>query len=153
MTSRPDNAAVPQPTTSGPDNAADRRPTTAGPDKAAEPQPTTAGRGKLVRDRIPHLISADGGVALTRVAAAGEHLPLLRDKLAEEVAEFLDGNDVTELADILEVVYALAAALGTDAGGLDRIRPAKLVERGGFGERLVLTGVIPAEPARGSGPP
>ncbi|MEU4394761.1 hypothetical protein [Kribbella sp. NPDC023855] len=41
---------------------------------------------------------------------------------------------------MLEVVYALAAELGTDQPGLDRVRRDKAVARGAFAERLVWAG-------------
>jgi predicted house-cleaning noncanonical NTP pyrophosphatase (MazG superfamily) len=44
------------------------------------------------------------------------------------------------LADVLEVVLALAADLGRDTGGLERLRSAKAAERGSFTERIVWCG-------------
>ncbi|WBQ06856.1 nucleoside triphosphate pyrophosphohydrolase [Kribbella sp. CA-293567] len=48
---------------------------------------------------------------------------------------------VEELADVLEVVYALAADLGTDQAALDRLRRTKATERGAFANRVVWLGV------------
>ena len=64
--------------------------------------------------------------------------------MAEEVGEFLaadDENAIEELADVLEVVYALATDLGTDKAQLERVREDKASQRGGFGERIVWTGI------------
>ncbi|MDV6374935.1 nucleoside triphosphate pyrophosphohydrolase [Deinococcus arenicola] len=58
----------------------------------------------------------------------------LRSKLGEEVAESLDSGEVLELADVLEVVYALAELDGV--GELEELRAQKAEERGGFGARL-----------------
>ncbi|MGW2077122.1 pyrophosphohydrolase domain-containing protein [Streptomyces sp. NPDC001939] len=98
---------------------------------------------KLVRDRIPQIIREDGAEPVTYVAGPEEYRNRLRDKLGEEVAEFLEADDSKapeELADVLEVVHALAADLGVDAGQLERIREVKASERGGFAERIVWTG-------------
>ncbi|WP_323372132.1 nucleoside triphosphate pyrophosphohydrolase [Streptomyces katsurahamanus] len=99
--------------------------------------------GKLVRDRVPQIIREDGAEPVTYIAGPEEYRNRLREKLGEEVAEFLEADDSTapeELADVLEVVQALAAVLGIDAGQLEKIREAKASERGGFADRIVWTG-------------
>ncbi|MCO5997238.1 nucleoside triphosphate pyrophosphohydrolase [Actinoallomurus rhizosphaericola] len=93
---------------------------------------------KLVRDRVPELIRADGGDPDVRAAGDGEYLMLLRAKLYEEAGEFAVSGDVEELADVLEVVYALAAARGVTAGELERLRAAKAARNGSFERRHVL---------------
>lgn len=95
---------------------------------------------KLVRDRIPELIGARGGQPVVRTASAEEHLELLRAKLREEVDEFLaSANDPEELADVLEVVYALADRLGIGQSGVERLRADKSARRGAFTAMLVLS--------------
>src|SRR5262249_38792282 len=67
--------------------------------------------GKLVRDRIPEIIRASGDRPVTRVADIGEYLGRLGDKLVEEAQEARDADrehQAEELADTLEVVYAIA---------------------------------------------
>jgi len=99
--------------------------------------------GKLVRDRIPQIIRGDGAEPVTYTAGPEEYRGRLRDKLGEEVAEFLASDERSapeELADVLEVVRALAADLGLDADQLEKIREAKASERGGFADRTVWTG-------------
>ncbi|WP_329482269.1 nucleoside triphosphate pyrophosphohydrolase [Kribbella sp. NBC_01484] len=99
---------------------------------------------KLVRDRIPEIIRASGGEPVTYRAEPNEYRLRLREKLAEEVGEFLaadDENAIEELADVLEVVYALATDLGTDKAQLERVREDKAGQRGGFAERIVWTGL------------
>jgi predicted house-cleaning noncanonical NTP pyrophosphatase (MazG superfamily) len=99
--------------------------------------------GKLVRDRIPQIIRQDGAEPVTYAAGPEEYRRRLRDKLAEEVAEFLEAEEEKapeELADVLEVVRALAADLGVEADQLEKIREAKAGERGAFAERIVWTG-------------
>lgn len=99
--------------------------------------------GKLVRDRVPEIIQADGADPTTYIAGPEEYRRRLREKLNEEVAEFLSSEEAAaleELADVLEVVHALAADLGIDATGLENIRQAKARDRGGFTRRIVWTG-------------
>lgn len=112
------------------------------------PHPTRAGgpAEKLVRDRIPEIIEAAGGVPAVRVADEPEYRALLRSKLYEEVGEYAATGDPAELADVLEAVLALARVHGLDPLELDRMRAAKADARGGFGGRRVLR--LSAEPAR-----
>lgn len=102
-------------------------------------------QGKLVRDNIPQIIRAKGFEPAVYVAGADEYATRLRDKLSEEVAEFLaSDSDPEELADVLEVIYALAGLTGTDPQQLEKLRAAKAEERGGFAERIIWTGNQPA---------
>jgi len=94
---------------------------------------------KLVRDRVPELIEASGRRPEFRVAGGEEYTVLLRAKLHEETDEYLGEPDPEELADLLEVVYALARTHGLDPADLEKVRAAKAAERGGFEQRLVLT--------------
>lgn len=89
--------------------------------------------GKLVRDRIPDIIRQSGLRPCVHTAAPEEYRRRLRAKLQEEVAEFLDSDTddaPEELADILEVVYTLAADLGLSPGQLEQLRERKAAERG-----------------------
>ena len=56
----------------------------------------------------------------------------------EEVGEYHRDKTPEELADILEVVYALAATLGCSREELERIYQEKHHMRGGFEQRLFL---------------
>ncbi|WP_234319432.1 nucleoside triphosphate pyrophosphohydrolase [Streptomyces sp. NRRL S-237] len=99
--------------------------------------------GKLVRDRIPQIIRADGAEPEVYVADPAEYRERLRAKLAEEVAEYMEADETDapeELADVLEVAFALAADLGVDPTQLEKIRASKAEQRGGFSERIVWTG-------------
>jgi predicted house-cleaning noncanonical NTP pyrophosphatase (MazG superfamily) len=101
--------------------------------------------GKLVRDKIPQIIRSNGEEPITYVADAEEYAARLRDKLTEEVTEFLDSdNDPEELADILEVLYALAGQIGISAQQLEKLRATKADERGRFADRIIWSGIQPA---------
>jgi predicted house-cleaning noncanonical NTP pyrophosphatase (MazG superfamily) len=103
-------------------------------------------QGKLVRDNIPQILRAKGLGPVTYTADAEEYGIRLREKLREEVEEFLaSDSDPEELADILEVVYALAEQAGTDRQQLESLRAAKARERGGFAGRIIWTGNVVAD--------
>lgn len=102
------------------------------------------GHAKLVRDRIPQIIRNEGAEPVTRIADAQEYRGLLRAKLVEEVDEFLASEDPQELADVLEVLLAVASDLGIDRDQLEKLRAAKAAERGGFADRIVWSGNAPA---------
>jgi predicted house-cleaning noncanonical NTP pyrophosphatase (MazG superfamily) len=95
-------------------------------------------QGKLVRDKIPQIIRSKGQEPVVYKASAEEYEIRLRDKLREEVEEYLaSDNDREELADILEVLYALARQAGTDQQQLEKLRAAKAEKRGGFADQII----------------
>lgn len=95
---------------------------------------------KLVRDKIPHLIRNGGETPLVRILEGEEYHRLLEAKLDEEVGEYHRDKTPEELADILEVVLALAEATGCSREELEEIYRKKHSERGGFAERIYLIG-------------
>lgn len=96
---------------------------------------------KLVRDRIPEIMAQRGLEPVVEVLDAAAYQDELHRKLHEEVAEFEASGTAEELADILEVVYALAAAQNLTEDQLNTIRSQKRQERGGFNQRLFLISV------------
>lgn len=93
---------------------------------------------KLVRDKIPAIIENSGQKAVTRILEEEEYRHYLEAKLDEEVAEFHRDKNAEELADILEVVYALADAIGCDRKTLLDTYEKKHQARGGFADRVFL---------------
>ena len=96
--------------------------------------------GKLVRDKIPALIKESGETPLIRILDEAEYCKCLEAKLDEEVAEFHGERNAEELADILEVVYALAESIGCTREELLACYEKKHAERGGFASRVFLMG-------------
>lgn len=94
--------------------------------------------GKLIRDRIPELLGEQAGTH--RHLNDQEFETALREKLQEEVQEYLESGEVMELADILEVVYALAKLDGITESQLDYFRAEKISKRGAFEDRLYWNG-------------
>lgn len=96
---------------------------------------------KLVRDKIPQIIKLQGGECDTDIAVDEELHERLKDKLSEEVDEFNQCNTLEELADILEVTYALAESLGFSKEDLLLEYNRKNKERGGFKRGVILNTV------------
>ena len=93
---------------------------------------------KLVRDKIPQIIEESGGKAEIRILSDEEYRCFLETKLDEEVGEYHQDRTPEELADILEVVYALAAAQGVSKADLLEIYESKHQARGGFDKKILL---------------
>lgn len=93
---------------------------------------------KLVRDNIPQIIQNSGKTCKVSVLSDLEYLQYLNAKLQEEVEEFLQSGEVEELADIAEVIYALAVAKGCSLAELDAIRQQKAITNGAFSQKLFL---------------
>jgi predicted house-cleaning noncanonical NTP pyrophosphatase (MazG superfamily) len=97
---------------------------------------------KLIRDNVPQFI---------RVASPNEFRGLLPAKLREETSavdealtapheQFDSAAVVEELADVMDVLYSVAAGLGVEPDQVDQARIAKLKNNGGFSGRIVWLG-------------
>jgi predicted house-cleaning noncanonical NTP pyrophosphatase (MazG superfamily) len=98
------------------------------------------GYGKLVRDKIPEIIRAKGELPTTRILGEDEYLEELVKKLGEEYEEFKVDISVEELADLQEVILALADAIG-GREELEKVRVQKAEARGIFKDKVFLEGV------------
>jgi len=96
---------------------------------------------KLVRDRIPYIIEENGEKPITRVLSDEEYLIELNKKLQEEVNEYLDNNDIDELADIMEVILGILDIKGYSFEDLEMLRKTKVLKRGAFKDKIFLEGV------------
>lgn len=93
---------------------------------------------KLIRDRIQEIIEANGQTAHIRVLSEEEYVAALEKKLIEEVGEYLEGKELSELADVLEVVQALAENVGVSFDELLAMKAEKQRTNGAFQKRLFL---------------
>ncbi|TKK87241.1 phosphoribosyl-ATP pyrophosphohydrolase [Herbidospora galbida] len=97
--------------------------------------------GKLVRDRIPDIIRLGGEEPTVSVLGADAYREALQDKLAEEAGELAEatGAEVAEeLADLLEVLRAIADVHGHSWHDVERVAAEKRARRGAFTERFYL---------------
>lgn len=67
-----------------------------------------------------------------------DYLKALLDKDVEEGLELAEDPNIEELADKLEVLYAIAKARGYTPEQIETARLAKLEELGGFDQRIFL---------------
>lgn len=93
---------------------------------------------KLVRDKIPEIIEADGKECKTRILFNEEYIAALEEKLNEEVAEYQTDKNLEEMADVLEVLQAICMARGYSLAELEAVRAKKVEKRGGFKEKILL---------------
>ncbi|WP_251551234.1 nucleoside triphosphate pyrophosphohydrolase [Neobacillus muris] len=97
---------------------------------------------KLVRDQIPEIISRTGKTFSTRILNNEEYRKELKTKSFEELNEYVNaGNDqdaIEELADLLEIIHALAECHGSTIETIEKVRKLKAEKRGGFKEKIYL---------------
>jgi len=96
---------------------------------------------KLVRDRIISEIEDSGRGCTYSILGGEDYLRELKLKLQEEVQEYLDVQNVEELTDILEVVFALAKTHGLSEAELLHLQKQKREEKGAFDQKLFLVEV------------
>lgn len=93
---------------------------------------------KLVRDCIPEIIASGGKTCVTEILPDEQYLEMLDAKLTEELSEYQESHSLEELADLLEVLRAVAKARGWTWEDLEQVRQDKAAERGGFEKKILL---------------
>ncbi|ATA60327.1 nucleoside triphosphate pyrophosphohydrolase [Geobacillus sp. FSL K6-0789] len=97
---------------------------------------------KLVRDCIPTIIEQAGKTFTTRILDDEEYRKELQKKAFEELEEYVqaetDEAALEELADVLEIIHALAECHGASIEQVEQIRAKKAEKRGGFREKIFL---------------
>lgn len=93
---------------------------------------------KLVRDRIAKIIEHQGKKPITHVANEQEYYLKLKEKLQEEVKEYIETDNIEELGDLLEVIYAICDLKNITREQLENLRRKKNLERGKFLSRIIL---------------
>ena len=96
---------------------------------------------KLVRDRIPEIIESSGKTCVTEILPDDEYLRMIDTKLDEELAEYHKDQNIEELADLMEVIYAAAIARGYTIEQLEKVRAEKAEKRGAFQKKILLVEV------------
>lgn len=93
---------------------------------------------KLVRDNIPEIMVKNGAKPVTRILTDEEYLIELNKKLKEEVNEYLESENIEEIADIEEVLLAILTVKGITKDNLEEIRKTKTLKRGAFNKKIFL---------------
>jgi predicted house-cleaning noncanonical NTP pyrophosphatase (MazG superfamily) len=97
---------------------------------------------KLIRDKIPDIIESTGNIAVLETLEPKAYMAALNEKLSEELREYYEDNSVEELADLVEVVYAILKYKAVPIHKFEEIRESKVQSRGAFDKRLFLKEVI-----------
>lgn len=97
---------------------------------------------KLVRDKIPEIIEKDGKTCKTEILSDDDYLKMIDAKLDEELAEYHRDQNIEELADLMEVIYAATVARGYSIEELEAVRKKKASKRGVFGKKILLKEVV-----------
>ena len=93
---------------------------------------------KLVRDKIISIIENKGEKVNYEILDDDNYANELNRKLVEEVNEYIIGNNIEEIADILEVIYAILKNRNIDINIIEEIRGKKKMARGGFENKIYL---------------
>ncbi|QWC23596.1 nucleoside triphosphate pyrophosphohydrolase [Bacillus haikouensis] len=97
---------------------------------------------KLVRDKIPQIIEKTGKGFSTEILNDQDYIKYLKEKSYEELDEYCaaetDEEAVEELADLLEIIHALAKHHRSSIEEVEAVRKDKAEKRGGFEEKLFL---------------
>ena len=102
---------------------------------------------KLVRDNIPAIIEKNGGTCVTRELTDKEYETALAEKLQEEVKELLEAytakersilNCAEEMADVMEVLYAMGKTCAVSKKDVEHVKSQKASEKGTFSKKIFL---------------
>ena len=105
---------------------------------------------KLVRDNIPTIIEKNGETCVTRKLTDKEYEKALAEKLQEEVKELLEAYTVKErsvldcaeeMADVMEVMYAMGKTCAVSKREIEQVRSQKAAEKGTFSKKIILVSV------------
>ncbi|TKC19129.1 nucleoside triphosphate pyrophosphohydrolase [Robertmurraya kyonggiensis] len=100
---------------------------------------------KLIRDGIPEIIEKSGKSFSTSILNNLDYIKELRKKSFEELQEYMDatsdGDALEELADLLEIIYALSECHGGDFNKVEEIRKQKADKKGRFQKKIFLIAV------------
>lgn len=102
---------------------------------------------KLVRNNIPAIIEKSGETCVTRKLTDKEYETALTEKLHEEVNELLEAytakernvlDCAEEMADVMEVMYAMGKTCAVSKRDIEQTRSQKAAEKGTFSKKIFL---------------
>jgi predicted house-cleaning noncanonical NTP pyrophosphatase (MazG superfamily) len=102
---------------------------------------STTNHNKLVRDKVPDRITAEGGAPKTHILDKAAYLQALIELLFEEAEVFAENQTIDELAELQEILLALTDALNITPGDLAKAYLAKANAEGAFKKRIFLESV------------
>ena len=97
---------------------------------------------KLIRDKIPQIISANKSKFKISILNNKQFRNALKKKLLEEALELEKAKTkeeiLNELSDVLEIVENISKQNHISMRDVEKSRQKKFIERGGFDKRLFL---------------
>jgi predicted house-cleaning noncanonical NTP pyrophosphatase (MazG superfamily) len=93
---------------------------------------------KLVRDKIPSIIEQNGSDYIYITLTDQDYADELDKKLQEELQEYYSSKSIEELADLVEVVYAILKHREVSINDFETIRLNKCQQRGAFNNKYFL---------------
>ena len=95
---------------------------------------------KLVRDNIPAIIEKNGKTCVTRTLSDKEYEDALMNKLQEAyTAKERSALDCAEeMADVMEVLYAMGKTCAISKREVEQVRSQKAAEKGTFSKKIFL---------------
>lgn len=97
---------------------------------------------KLVRDKVPSLVTKDGGSYSLKLLSPLEHQHEITKKLFEELEEYSVADckeqALEELVDMVELIYAAVKLHDLSTSEFEALRAAKRSAKGGFEKGIYL---------------
>lgn len=95
---------------------------------------------KLVRDKIPEIIKKNEpeNEIFFHIADDNEYWKELKQKLLEEVNEYLKSETIEEMSDIEEVLKTIRDFKNISVEKVEEMRKGKFEKRGGFQKKIIL---------------
>lgn len=97
---------------------------------------------KLVRDKVPSLVTKDGGSYSLKLLSPLEHQHEITKKLFEELDEYNTTTSkeqaLEELVDMVELIYAAVKLHDMPLEEFEQLRLQKKSLKGGFGKAIYL---------------
>ena len=97
---------------------------------------------KLVRDKVPSLVTKDGGSYSLKLLSPLEHQHEITKKMYEELNEYNEAASkdeaIEELVDIVELIYAAVKLHDLSIDEFEAIRLEKKKKKGGFEKGIYL---------------
>ena len=93
---------------------------------------------KLVRDRIPEILDAEGKEYSIVKCEEEDILSYAKKKLLEEAMEFVENPCAEEAADIIEILKFMCSRIGVYEIQIEAAAISKYARKGGFQENYIL---------------